>query len=92
MNVTEYYEKELAFIREMSKEFSASYSDVAGRMQLKGGRCADPHVERLIEAPPLSAYALSTLKRGGLVLGYAGISPKQVRDGVRSMKSVLGHL
>ena len=48
--------------------------------------------EQLIEAPPLSAYALSTLKRGGLVLGYAGISPKQVRDGVRSMKSVLGHL
>jgi GntR family transcriptional regulator/MocR family aminotransferase len=45
--------------------------------------------EQQVEAPPLSAYALAPLEQGGLVLGYAGISPKQMREGVQGMKSVL---
>ncbi|MBI5879933.1 MAG: PLP-dependent aminotransferase family protein [Chloroflexi bacterium] len=42
-----------------------------------------------IEAPPLSQYALGPLTRGGLVLGYAGLTPRQIRDGVRRMRVVL---
>ncbi len=42
-----------------------------------------------IEAPPLSQYAIAPLPRGGLVLGYAGLTPRQIRDGVRRMRGVL---
>src|SRR5919202_636577 len=36
-----------------------------------------------VEAPPLSAFAMSRLKRGGLVLGYAAVSVPEIREGVR---------
>jgi len=45
-----YYESELTFIRQMAAEFAAKYPKVAGRLQLQSQPCADPHVERLIEA------------------------------------------
>jgi type VI secretion system protein ImpG len=44
-----YFNGELAFLREMGAEFAASYPKVAGRLQLEADRCADPHVERLLE-------------------------------------------
>ncbi len=45
-----YYERELAFIRQMGAEFADQYPKVAGRLLLKPNECDDPHVERLIEA------------------------------------------
>jgi len=45
-----YYENELSFIRNMGKEFAASWGKIAERLQLEPGKCDDPHVERLIEA------------------------------------------
>ena len=35
-----------------------------------------------IIAPPLSAFATRSLPRGGLLLGYTGVSPAQIREGV----------
>ncbi|MBL8193174.1 MAG: type VI secretion system baseplate subunit TssF [Blastocatellia bacterium] len=45
-----YYEKELAFLRQMGAEFAEKYPKVAGRLVLEKDKCEDPHVERLIEA------------------------------------------
>src|SRR5438045_3486747 len=46
-----YYERELTFLRQLAKEFAAAqYPKIAGRLQLEEEVCADPHVERLIEA------------------------------------------
>jgi len=50
-----YYERELAFIRQMAGEFREKYPAVAGRIQLEPNTCDDPHVERLIEAFALLA-------------------------------------
>jgi type VI secretion system protein ImpG len=45
-----YYERELAFIRQMAAEFAKQYPAAAGRLLLEPNRSLDPHVERLIEA------------------------------------------
>lgn len=45
-----YYERELGYLRDLSKEFAEQYPKVAGRLQLQGETVADPHVERLMEA------------------------------------------
>jgi type VI secretion system protein ImpG len=45
-----YYERELAFMREMGGEFARKYPKIAGRLQLDADKCEDPHTERLIEA------------------------------------------
>jgi type VI secretion system protein ImpG len=50
-----YYERELAFLRQMGAEFAAHYPKVAARLQLEPTRCEDPHVERMIEAFSLLA-------------------------------------
>jgi type VI secretion system protein ImpG len=50
-----YYERELAFIRQMAAEFAGKYPKVAGRLLLEPNQCEDPHVERLIEAFALLA-------------------------------------
>ncbi len=44
-----YYERELGHLRELSGEFARRYPKIAGRLQLEGDQCADPHTERLIE-------------------------------------------
>lgn len=44
-----YYERELIFLRRMGAEFAEKYPKIASRLQLEAERCADPHVERLIE-------------------------------------------
>ena len=49
-DILSYYERELTFIREMGSEFARKYPKIAGRLQLNTDTCADPHVERLIEA------------------------------------------
>lgn len=45
-----YYERELGFLRELSGEFARRYPKVAGRLQLEGDQCEDPHAERLIQS------------------------------------------
>ena len=45
-----YYERELSLLRELSGEFSRRYPKIAGRLQLEGDQCEDPHTERLIES------------------------------------------
>lgn len=45
-----YYERELAFLRQMGAEFAAKYPKIAARLLLEPDKCEDPHVERLIEA------------------------------------------
>lgn len=45
-----YYERELAFLRNQSREFAQRYPKIASRLQLSGEASEDPHVERLIES------------------------------------------
>ncbi len=44
-----YYEKELAFIRQMGAEFSKEHPKIAGRLGINGDTIEVPHVSRLIE-------------------------------------------
>jgi type VI secretion system protein ImpG len=45
-----YYERELAFLRQMGAEFAGKYPKIAGRLLLEANRSEDPQVERLIQA------------------------------------------
>ncbi|MGH9590031.1 MAG: type VI secretion system baseplate subunit TssF, partial [Terracidiphilus sp.] len=46
----EYYERELACLRQLGGQFAEKYPRVASRLLLERDRCDDPHVERLLEA------------------------------------------
>ncbi len=45
-----YYKSELTYLRRMGSVFAERYPKVAKRLELGRDECADPHVERLIEA------------------------------------------
>jgi len=45
-----YYKTELTYLRQMGGVFADRYPKVAKRLELGRDECADPHVERLIEA------------------------------------------
>lgn len=45
----DYYNQELAYLREMGREFAHAYPKVAGRLGIKDTETADPYVERLLE-------------------------------------------
>src|SRR5438445_10512003 len=45
-----YYEQELTFLRRAGAAFAERYPKVASRLVLEPNKCADPHVERLLEA------------------------------------------
>jgi len=45
----DYYNRELAYLREMGSEFAAAFPNVAGRLGMQGAMVADPYVERLLE-------------------------------------------
>jgi len=45
-----YYEKELGFLRRYGREFAERYPKIAGRLQMSGETCEDPHVERMMES------------------------------------------
>ena len=45
----EYYERELAYLRQLGGTFAEKYPRVASRLLLEPDRCDDPHVERLLE-------------------------------------------
>jgi len=44
-----YYEKELAYIRQMGSEFAGEHPKIAGRLGINAETIEDPHVSRLIE-------------------------------------------
>lgn len=44
-----YYEKELAYIRQMGSEFASEHPKIAGRLGINAETIEDPHVSRLIE-------------------------------------------
>jgi type VI secretion system protein ImpG len=46
----EYYERELAHLRQLGGQFATKYPRVASRLLLEPDRCDDPHVERLLES------------------------------------------
>ncbi len=45
----EYYNRELAYFREMGAEFAENYPKVAGRLGMQGIDITDPYIERLME-------------------------------------------
>ncbi|WP_017347175.1 type VI secretion system baseplate subunit TssF [Pantoea sp. A4] len=45
----DYYNRELAWLREMGAEFAERYPKVAGRLGMRGIDVADPYTERLME-------------------------------------------
>jgi type VI secretion system protein ImpG len=45
-----YYERELSQLRRAGADFAGRYPKLAGSLQIRGETCADPHVERLIQA------------------------------------------
>src|ERR1700741_4975621 len=45
-----YYERELAYIRQMGGQFTGKFPKVASRLVREADKCEDPHVERLIES------------------------------------------
>ena len=42
-----------------------------------------------ISAAPLSTCYAKPASRGGLILGYAGASPREINDGISKLKTVL---
>lgn len=44
-----YYNRELAYLRELGGEFAEEYPKIASRLSLRGLEVADPYVERLLE-------------------------------------------
>jgi type VI secretion system protein ImpG len=51
----QYYERELQYQHEQSREFAARYPAAAGRLRMDATGTGDPHVERLIQSVSLLA-------------------------------------
>jgi type VI secretion system protein ImpG len=47
--LVEYYNRELAYLRELGSEFAAAFPKIAGRLSMRDMDVADPYVERLLE-------------------------------------------
>ena len=45
-----YYNRELAYVRHLGKDFAEKYPKVAGRLKLSDETIEDPHVSRLVES------------------------------------------
>jgi type VI secretion system protein ImpG len=65
-----YYERELGMLRRAGQEFAARYPKLAGSLQISGETCADPHVERLIQATAFLNARVARL----LDDGYSGFT------------------
>ncbi len=48
--ILDYYQRELAWLREQGQDFGRRYPKVGARLDLHGGESRDPHTERLIES------------------------------------------
>ncbi|MBA5639781.1 type VI secretion system baseplate subunit TssF [Duganella sp. LX20W] len=53
--LTPYFETELALLRRNMRGFAERYPALAGKLELTGDTCKDPHVERMIQATALLA-------------------------------------
>jgi type VI secretion system protein ImpG len=53
------YELEVVQLRLLTSEFARRYPKVAGKLQISGDVCEDPHVERLIQSVALIAARIS---------------------------------
>ncbi len=51
----QYYERELQYQREQSRDFAARYPAAAGRLRMDATGTGDPHVERIIQSVSLLA-------------------------------------
>jgi len=49
-----YYDRELNALRRLAADFAAAHPKIAGRLRLTPDAVDDPHVARLLEAPPSS--------------------------------------
>lgn len=58
-NLLPFYERELAFLRSYSRQFSERYPKIAGRLLLAGDVSEDPHVERMIQSFALMGARIS---------------------------------
>ena len=54
-----YFERELVMLRRHCREFSDRYPRIAGKLQMSGESCEDPHVEHLIESVAMLAARIS---------------------------------
>jgi GntR family transcriptional regulator/MocR family aminotransferase len=55
-------------------------------------QAAQRAAEHGIIAPPLSAYSLATPWRSGILLGYAGVSPRAIGAGVKQLAAAWAEL
>lgn len=49
LELKDYYEQELRYLRELGREFGEQHQEIASGLRLEGSRVDDPHVERLLE-------------------------------------------
>lgn len=49
-DILDYYQRELAWLRDQGQDFARRYPKVGARLDLHGGESRDPHTERLIES------------------------------------------
>ncbi|MBA5607400.1 type VI secretion system baseplate subunit TssF [Duganella sp. FT3S] len=54
-----YYEAELALLRRNMRAFGERFPGLASKMELSGGICKDPHIERMMEGTALLAARVS---------------------------------
>ena len=54
-----YFERELVLLRRDCRAFAERYPRIAGKLQMSGESCEDPHVEHLIESVALLAARIS---------------------------------
>ena len=54
-----YFERELVLLRRHCREFAERYPRIAGKLQMSGEACEDPHVEHLIESVALLAARIA---------------------------------
>lgn len=54
-----YFERELLMLRRHCREFAERYPRIAGKLQMSGESCEDPHVEHLIESVAMLAARIS---------------------------------
>jgi DNA-binding transcriptional MocR family regulator len=52
-------------------------------------RLSDLAFEAGISAPALSTYFLGKPQQQALLLGYAGLKPEEIRDGMRTLRGQL---
>lgn len=54
-----YFERELVMLRHQCREFAERYPKIAGKLQISGESCEDPHVEHLIESVAMLAARIA---------------------------------